>query len=751
MKLKIVFLLFSFLSFGLHAQYDENTKLRALYEKALYTECIEKSNEYLERDREELYPYFWQLKSYLAIHFSKFHEKQKTALDKALSLAVKINKKDKNSFFKEKYPEVFETLEVECLKAAESYCAEQFEKSDKIYIKLNEVDYKPSILFARYTCWEFNKQAESIVLLEQLVDRNYNDFKEGKKSSIENEKYHVELLNRYFSQGLSWKMKQMLRKTKEIYLKSETTYLALVQGYESIFSVLNFESDLKDLLKYRKDLNSIDSIFPAFTIHGLHKRVDYLIANKYLTMSETDQMIDAYKSLKEYLNAFQAEVRLDSCKRLFLKYLVRNKVRQNINYKKVFTYWTDLSKFYQKLSYLEAVKYNESFLQKENELHLAMLYINYCITAFPQDKLALTQIKKNLDGLLIVNLKSGETKKDLNEIIEISDNTQVKNILLEEDLKLMSSMLTRKQYSSLSRLLNKDLLLFPQHPKLLAIKKQLIISDYKNQMERYKNADENLYFLQMPDASKCFPGLLNNLGNLAVITQINYVRRLAGIFDSCILNPSYAAACQQAALMMEANDALNHHPPRNWKCYKHEASVEAGNSNLSLGYGFNRALMGQVTDNGASNGACGHRRWILNPYNSVFGLGSTLDAMCLKVFSTEDNSVSGKNSFNNFNDSQFVAWPSADYFPLQIAPNRWSFSLDGADFKSANISVTCNGVPLRVSIEKQEQGYALNTIVWTFDKIPVKDQVYQVKVSNVYNKNKEKKSFSYKVVFVDIK
>lgn len=77
MKLKIVFLLFSFLSFGLHAQYDENTKLRALYEKALYTECIEKSNEYLERDREELYPYFWQLKSYLAIHFSKFHEKQK--------------------------------------------------------------------------------------------------------------------------------------------------------------------------------------------------------------------------------------------------------------------------------------------------------------------------------------------------------------------------------------------------------------------------------------------------------------------------------------------------------------------------------------------------------------------------------------------------------------------------------------------------------------------------------------------------
>jgi hypothetical protein len=98
-----------------------------------------------------------------------------------------------------------------------------------------------------------------------------------------------------------------------------------------------------------------------------------------------------------------------------------------------------------------------------------------------------------------------------------------------------------------------------------------------------------------------------------------------------------------------------------------------------------------------------------------------------------------------------VAWPSADYFPLAIAPNRWSFSLDGADFKGVNISVTCNGVPMRVNLEKQVQGYALNTIVWTLDKLPVKDQVYLVKVSNVLNKNNEKKNFSYKVVFLDIK
>lgn len=519
---------------------------------------------------------------------------------------------------------------------------------------------------------------------------------------------------------------------------------------DSLFS-FNFESKLGELLKYKKELKAGDTSHVAFLNQGLIQKLDFLIANKYLSLSENNQSIDAYKPIKEYINTFQVDRRLDSCKVFFLAYLQRNQSRQNINYKKVFTYWTDLSKFYQKLSYLEAIKYNEGFLQRENELQLGVLYINYCLTSFPQDKLALTQIKKSLEALVIANVKKEEAEKERLEINVIRDSFHAENVFLLEELKRMSAMLERKQFSSLSRLIHKHLLLFPQNPQLLAIKKQMVISDYRNQMERYKNVDENLYFQSKPDASKCIPGVLNSMGNLSVITQINYVRRLVGIYDSCVINPAYAAACQQAALMMEANDDLDHHPPRGWKCYKHEAAIQAGNSNLSLGYGFNRALMGQMTDNGAKNGPCGHRRWILNPYNTVFGLGSTLDAMCLKVYATEDVNVSASNNHYNFNDSQYVAWPSADYFPLDIAPSRWSFSLDGADFKGVNISVTCNGVPLRVIIEQQHQGYALNTVVWTLDKLPVKDLVYVVKLSNVVNKHKVKKTFSYKVIFLDIK
>jgi hypothetical protein len=77
--------------------------------------------------------------------------------------------------------------------------------------------------------------------------------------------------------------------------------------------------------------------------------------------------------------------------------------------------------------------------------------------------------------------------------------------------------------------------------------------------------------------------------------------------------------------------------------------------------------------------------------------------------------------------------------------------LDGADFKNAKVSVTCNGVQLNVKLEKEAHGYALSTLVWTLGSSPVKDQVYVVKISNVLNFNDVKKTYTYKVVFLDIK
>jgi hypothetical protein len=54
-------------------------------------------------------------------------------------------------------------------------------------------------------------------------------------------------------------------------------------------------------------------------------------------------------------------------------------------------------------------------------------------------------------------------------------------------------------------------------------------------------------------------------------------------------------------------------------------------------------------------------------------------------------------------------------------------------------------------MENAAHGYALSTLVWTLGSFPGKDQVYVVKISNVLNVNDVKKTYTYRVTFLDIK
>jgi threonine dehydrogenase-like Zn-dependent dehydrogenase len=71
--------------------------------------------------------------------------------------------------------------------------------------------------------------------------------------------------------------------------------------------------------------------------------------------------------------------------------------------------------------------------------------------------------------------------------------------------------------------------------------------------------------------------------------------------------------------------------------------------------------------------------------------------------------------------------------------------------KNAKVSFTCNGIQLSVRMENAAHGYALSTLVWTLGSFPGKDQVYVVKISNVLNVNDVKKTYTYRVTFLDIK
>lgn len=223
--------------------------------------------------------------------------------------------------------------------------------------------------------------------------------------------------------------------------------------------------------------------------------------------------------------------------------------------------------------------------------------------------------------------------------------------------------------------------------------------------------EEVLPALEVPigwtgDAGSCDPGAPSAAAQEATLTTLNYVRELAGV-DPVTLDPALSERAQKAALIMEANDRLEHFPPQSWQCWTQEGADAASSSNLALGISGAGAILGYMQDDGESNTAAGHRRWILRPETAAFGSGSTASANALWVFGDDAPGATMP---------QWVPWPVDGYFPSPLEPlGRWSLTAsdDSVSFANADVSVTGpGGAALSVQEHPEEQGFGDNTLVW---------------------------------------
>lgn len=238
----------------------------------------------------------------------------------------------------------------------------------------------------------------------------------------------------------------------------------------------------------------------------------------------------------------------------------------------------------------------------------------------------------------------------------------------------------------------------------------------------------------------------------AVALRINYFRAMAGVPANITLYAAYNAVAQQAALMMSANNALNHSPPSTWSCYTAAGYDGASHSNLSLGSDGWEAVSRYMEDSGAGNSFVGHRRWVLYPQSQAMGTGDIPaasgygSANALRVM---DNYGAGRPATRE----EYVAWPPPGFVPYQVVYPRWSFAYDGADFSSAKVTVTQNGSLVPVTLQACVSGYGENTLVWSFDGIsgwpkPGSDTSYDVSVNNVLTGGTPR-NFSYRVTVFD--
>ena len=260
----------------------------------------------------------------------------------------------------------------------------------------------------------------------------------------------------------------------------------------------------------------------------------------------------------------------------------------------------------------------------------------------------------------------------------------------------------------------------------------------------------------------CNAGSISTTVQNNVIKRVNYYRRMVGLPDNITLNSSQNQKCQEAALYQIANHTITHYPNSGGSCYTAGAADAAGHGNLAISSGYAteeqsnhsvNAVSGYIEDPGANNLVVGHRAWILAPTLSAMGTGS--------CFNAADNNWSANclmwgDNLSGSSNIEYVAYPPNGYIPSSLVFPRWSFSIAGANFDNANVTMKDkSGNAVNVNVIARET--ALNSmpdsrIVWepagNFPDGITEDTEYSVTVTGITGAPKTSYDYTVKAFHV---
>jgi uncharacterized protein YkwD len=227
--------------------------------------------------------------------------------------------------------------------------------------------------------------------------------------------------------------------------------------------------------------------------------------------------------------------------------------------------------------------------------------------------------------------------------------------------------------------------------------------------------------------ARCVAGTQAPGSRTATLRAINFTRSLAGLAP-VTFSSELNARSQTSALMMSANRSLSHTPPKSWKCWTAAGAANAGRSNLALSYPSitSAGVVSQyLEDAGSTNKPVGHRRWLLNPFATTMGSGSTNTANAITVV--------GPTSTSRPNPG-YVAWPTAGHFPNTLEPSgRWSLSLGNRalSFRWATVRVWRNGTLVGATKNPVADGFAQPTLSWQLKPSLTRSGTFKVQVSGI--------------------
>ena len=281
--------------------------------------------------------------------------------------------------------------------------------------------------------------------------------------------------------------------------------------------------------------------------------------------------------------------------------------------------------------------------------------------------------------------------------------------------------------------------------------RQTVIDNYQNKYLTANFTDAELNWTGNP--TDCSIGTMSASVRAKHLQKINYYRALVGGLNPITLEEVKNNKAMAAVLMYEAENNYSHcggnngAPCNTWACTSADAIEAASRSNIAFSFpswDLGGPIDVYMRDDGNFNEAVAHRRWIL--YSAAQEMGIATSTRFNAMYVIDNNNIAPSYD-------QFIAYPPAGFMPQPLVPNRWSFSIPGADFSNAAVSITSgSGAIITNSITEQNiTFYADNSIVWEPSGILTNestDVTYTVTISNIGNAPQN--SYTYTTTIIPI-
>ena len=194
--------------------------------------------------------------------------------------------------------------------------------------------------------------------------------------------------------------------------------------------------------------------------------------------------------------------------------------------------------------------------------------------------------------------------------------------------------------------------------------------------------------------ASCTAGDLSADARANALRLVNLYRSLAAL-PAVVTDPARDQQDQECALMMRANNMLNHMPPNTWTCFTQAGATGAGSSNISSGRAVS-SVDGYMIDSGNPT-TIGHRHWILSNSLGPIGIGGTDQSSCMWTLSGTGRAA-----------KPWMAWPAAGVIPLQalvgaragqsVDTTGWTVQSDMINLANAQVTVTVDGADAPVIV-----------------------------------------------------